>query len=187
MRPTAPGEGEDDVSHLLHLPHGLDDPTFWVLLALILFLGLVVYLKVPGMLTKALDARGAAIAKELEEAKRLREEAQELLASFQRRQREAESEAEAIIAQAHRDAERFGEEARAKTAEMLERRAELAERKIAQAEADAAAAVRAQAAELAVAAAERLLKDGLDAKAHGDLVDAGVEELKARFRADARS
>jgi F-type H+-transporting ATPase subunit b len=175
------------VSSLLHLPHGLDDPTFWVLLALVLFLGLIVYLKLPGALAKRLDARAASIAKELEEAKRLREEAQELLASFQRRQREAETEAEAIISQAHRDAARFAEEARAKASEQIERRAALAERKIAQAEADAAAAVRAQAAELAIAAAERLLRDGLDAKAHGELVDAGTAELKARFRATARS
>jgi F-type H+-transporting ATPase subunit b len=180
-------DGEDDVSHLLHLPHGLDDPTFWVLLALVLFLGLVVWLKLPGALAKQLDARAAGIAKELEEAKRLREEAQELLASFQRRQREAETEAEAIIAQAHRDAARFAEDARAKAAEQLERRAEIATRKIAQAEADAAAAIRAQAAELAAAAAEKLLRDGLSDKAHDELIDASATELNARFRETARS
>ncbi len=173
------------MEHLLHLPHGnwLADPTFWVIVALLLFLGLVAYLKLPGMVAKALDARAEAIAKELEEAKRLREEAQELLASFQRRQREAETEAEAIIAQAHRDAERLAAEARVKMTAQLERRAEIAERKIAQAEADAAAAVRARAAELAAAAAERLLAEGLDASAHGKLITAGTAELKSRFSA----
>jgi F-type H+-transporting ATPase subunit b len=171
------------MSHLLHWPTGAQDPTLWVLVALILFLGLVAYLKVPGMAAKALDARAASIRKELDEAKRLRDEAQELLASFQRRQREAEAEAEAIIAQAHREAERFAAESRIKLTEHLERRAEIAERKIAQAEADAAAAVRAQAAELAAAAAERLLAEGLDSGAHGKLISAGTAELKSRFRA----
>ncbi len=170
------------LSHLLHLPHGFDDPTLWVIVALIAFLGLVVYLKLPGMVTKALDARADTIKKELEEAKRLRDEAQELLASFQRRAREAESEAEAIIAQAQREAGRIAQEARVKAAEQLERRAVLAERKIAQAEADAAAAVRARAAELAAAATEKLLMDSLDASAHGKLIDAGAAELKTRFK-----
>lgn len=170
------------MDHLLHLPHGFDDPTLWVILALLLFLGLVVYLKLPGMVTKALDARADAIRKELEEAKRLRDEAQELLASFQRKAREAESEAEAIIAQAQREAVRIAAEARAKAAEQLERRAALAERKIAQAEADAAAAVRARAAELAAAAAEKLLADNLDAAAHARLIDASAADLKTRFK-----
>jgi F-type H+-transporting ATPase subunit b len=175
------------LSHLLHLPHGnwFEDPTFWVIVALLLFLGLVVYLKLPGMVAKALDARAAAIAAELEDAKRLRDEAQELLASYQRRQREAESEAEAIIAQAHRDAARVAEELRVKMTEQLERRAALAERKIAQAEADAAAQVRAKAAELAIAAAEKLLADGLDTAAHGKLIEAGSAELARRFREPA--
>ena len=62
------------MGHLFHIPHGLDDPTLWVLVALILFLALVVYLKLPGMITKALDERAAKIAAELDEAKRMREE-----------------------------------------------------------------------------------------------------------------
>lgn len=169
------------MTHAFHLPTGWEDPTTWVLIALVLFFVLMVFLKVPGMAAKALDGRAAAIAAELDDAKRLREEAQELLASFQRRQREAEEEAEAIVEQAHRDAQRFAEEARAKMTEQLERRAQLAERKIAQAETDAAAQVRAQAADLAIAAAERLLAERLDANAQAKLVDEGVSELKSRF------
>jgi F-type H+-transporting ATPase subunit b len=169
------------MEHLFHIPQGLTDPTLWAFVALILFLALVVYLKLPGMVAKSLDARAAAIAAELDEAKRLREEAQELLASFQRRQREAESEAEAIVAQAHREAERLAEDTRAKLAEQLERRAQLAERKIAQAEADAAAAVRAQATELAIAATKEILTEQLDDAAHARLIDAGAEELAKRF------
>ena len=146
-----------------------------------LFLGFVIYMKLPGMVTKSLDARSAAIAAELEDAKRLREEAQELLAGFQRRQREAETEAEAIIVQAHEEAKRIAADARAKMAEQLERRAELAERKIAQAEADATAAVRAQAADLAVAATEKLLVSELNDDAHAALIEQGATELGRRF------
>jgi F-type H+-transporting ATPase subunit b len=171
------------MEHILHLPKGYDDPTTWVLLALFLFLGLIAFLKLPAKLGGALDARAEGIRKELDEAKRLRDEAQELLASFQRRQREAEAQADAIVAQAHRDAERFAADARVKITEQLERRAAVAERKIAQAEADATAKVRAQAAELAAAAAERLLADGLDSTAQGKLITAGTAELKNRFSA----
>jgi len=169
------------MEHILHLPTGFDDPTLWVIIALLLFLAFITYMKLPGMLTKALDDRSAGIAAEIEDAKRLREEAQELLASFQRRQREAEKEAEAIIAQAKRDTHRIADEARAKLTEQLERRALAAERKIAQAEADAEAAVRNRAVELAVAAAERLLRDDVDASAHAKLIDDGVAELARKF------
>src|SRR5215468_7317850 len=79
--------GAEAMEHILHLPKGYDDPTTWVLLALFLFLGLIAYLKLPAKLGSALDARADRIRKELDEAKRLRDEAQELLASFQRRQR----------------------------------------------------------------------------------------------------
>lgn len=169
------------MQHLMHIPHGFDDPTLWVWVALLAFIGLVVYKGLPGMLTKALDARAAGIAAEIEEAKRLREEAQELLAGFQRRQREAEKEAEAIVAQAKREANRIVDDARAKLADQLERRAAMAERKIAQAEAEAEAMVRNRAAELAATAAEKLLRDDLDASAHAKLIDASVAELERKF------
>ncbi len=170
-----------DFSHALHIPDGLSDPTLWVLVALVLFLALVAYKGVWGMMTTALDARGAKIAAELEDAKKLREEAQELLASFQRRQREAESEAKAIVEQARKESERLAVEMRARLAEQLERRADMAERKIVQAEADAEALVRGQAAELAVAAARTLLADTLDGDAHTKLYDSSLADLQKRF------
>jgi F-type H+-transporting ATPase subunit b len=170
-----------DFSHALHLPKGLDDPTFWVFVALVLFLAFVTWRGVWGMITKALDERAAKIAAELEDAKRMREEAQELLASYQRRQAEAEKEAEAIVAQARKEADRLAEEMRARLADQLKRRADMAERKIAQAEADAEAMVRGQAADLAVAAARTLLADTLDEDAHAKLFDAGLADLDKRF------
>ena len=91
------------------------DATFWALVGLIIFLGIVVYAKVPGMIAGALDKRADQIRNELEEAKRLREEAQQLLAEYQRKRKEAEQEASDIVAAAKRDADLLREEAKAKT------------------------------------------------------------------------
>ena len=91
------------------------DATFWALIALFIFLGVVVYLKVPGMIAKALDERAAKIRDELDEARRLREEAQQLLAEFQKKRKEAEKEAADIVAAAKREADALLEEAHKKT------------------------------------------------------------------------
>lgn len=88
----------------------LADPTFWVGIAFIVFIGILVYQGVPAMLNKALDARADAIRTELDEARRLREEARSILADYQRKHREAEDEAKAIVAQARREAEVLAEE-----------------------------------------------------------------------------
>ena len=105
------------------------DATFWALIALIIFLGIVAYMKVPGMLTKNLDERADKIRNDLEEARRLREEAQELLAEYQRKRKEAEQEASDIIAAAERDAELMAKEAEEKTADFVARRTAMAERR----------------------------------------------------------
>lgn len=169
------------MSHLFHIPHGLDDPALWVLVAFFLFMGFLVFLRAPKMLAKALDDRAAAISKELEDAARMREEAQELLASFQRRQRRAEAEAQSIIEMARDDAERMAADMRASLKDRLERRAAMAERKIEQAEADAMMDVRRRASEVAAAAAEDLLREKLDASARSGLIDASIKELPQRF------
>ncbi len=80
------------------------DPVFWVMIAFFVFIGALVYYRVPGMIGKALDARADAIRKELDEARRLRDEAQALLADYQRKSREAENEAKEILEQAKREA-----------------------------------------------------------------------------------
>lgn len=169
------------MDHLLKIPTGIGDPSFWVLVGLLLFLGLLAWLKVPGLLTKALDDRAAAISGELDDARRLREEAQELLASYQRKAREAETEAEAIIEQAKKDAARMADQMRAELGERLARREQMAERKIAQAEADALNAVRTRAADVAIEAARAVIADELDDKARDALIADGLSELEKAF------
>jgi len=118
------------------------DATFFAFVGLVLFLALVVYLKVPGMMAKSLDDRADQIRNELAEAKRLREEAQHLLAEYQRKRKEAEAEAAHIVAAAQREAEMLTAEAKKKTEEFVANRTALSEQKIKQAEVDAMKAVR---------------------------------------------
>lgn len=153
------------------------DPTFWVAVCVILFLALIVWKGAHKAIGASLDERAEKISAELEEAKRLREEAQTELASLQRKQKEAEALAEDIVKQARRDAEVMAEKARADLVERLERRAALAEAKIANAEAQALAEVRAKAADIAVEAAETLLRENLKPADHTRLVADGIAQM----------
>lgn len=157
------------------------DATFWATVALFLFLGIIFYLKVPGMISKALDERAAKISNELEEARRLREESQQLLAEFQRKRKEAEKEASEIVEAAKREAAMLAEDAHKKTEEYVARRAALAEQKIGQAERDAINEVRASAVDLGVEAARRILAARVDARADADMFQASVSEVKAKL------
>ena len=157
------------------------DATFWALIALIIFLGIAAYMKVPGMIGKALDERAARIRAELDEAQRLREEAQQLLAEYQRRRKEAEQEAGDIVAAARREAELLVEEAEKKTKDYVARRAALAEQKIGQAERDAVNEVRSSAVDIAVEAARALLAAKVDAKAGADLFRSSLQDLKSKL------
>lgn len=156
-------------------------PDFWVLVSFVLFIGLLAYYGVPGLIGKALDARAEQIRKELDEARRLREEAQELLADYQRKAREAEDEARAIVDTARREAEALAAETRANLKETLERRGKLAEDKIARAEAQALAEVKAAAIDQATAAAETVIKQRLAGQAGNAMVDSSIRDLKARL------
>jgi F-type H+-transporting ATPase subunit b len=159
----------------------LATPEFWVLVSFVLFVGLLVYLKVPHRLAKALDERAERISKELDEARKLRDEAQALLAEYERKRRDAEKEAEAIIIQAREEAEAFAAETRHKLTETVERRGRLAEEKIAQAEAQAIKEVRAAAAELAIAAATRMIAEQVQGAKADQLVDSSIAALKGRL------
>jgi len=145
--------------HFDYFLHPGSDPTFWVFVAFAIVVAIALFVRVPALIAKQLDARSDAIRNELEEARRLREEAQELLASYQRKQREAEAEAEGIVAQAKKDAKALAATARTELAERIERRTAMAEARIAQAEAHAAAEVKALAADLAADAAAKLIAD----------------------------
>lgn len=157
------------------------DASFFALVALVLFFVLLAYLKVPGMMAKALDERADKIRDELAEAKRLREEAQHLLAEYQRKRKEAEAEAAAIVAAAEREAAALTAEAKQKTEEFVARRNALSEQKIKQAETEAVNAVRAAAVDLAVAAAEKVLAKKADEAVQQQLFKSSVAEVKSRL------
>ena len=159
----------------------LATPEFWVLVSFVLFIGLIVYLKVPGRVAAMLDERAARISRELDEARKLREEAQGLLAEYERKRRNAEKEAEAIVVQARAEAEAFAAETRQKLTETIERRARMAEEKIAQAEAQAVKEVRSAAAELAIAAATRIIAGEVQGAKADQLVDVSIANLKDRL------
>lgn len=157
------------------------DATFWALAGLIIFLGLLAYLKVPGMITKSLDERADGIKNQLEEARALREEAQQLLAEYQRKRKEAEDEAAGMVAAAEKEAASIVEEARQSTEDYVERRKALAKQKIAQAEREAVAEVRANAVDLAVLAAGQMIGDKVDAKTSADLFKQSIQEIKSNL------
>ncbi len=157
------------------------DATFWALVGLIIFLGILAYFKVPAMIAKSLDGRADKIRNELEEARKLREEAAEVLAEYQRKRKEAEKEAESVVEAAKREAEAIAKEAKAKTEEYVERRTVMAEQKIAQAEADAINAVRSTAVDVAISATEKLLGEKVTTKAAGDLFKQSLSQVKSRL------
>ncbi|MBY5708270.1 F0F1 ATP synthase subunit B [Rhizobium leguminosarum] len=157
------------------------DATFFAFVGLVLFLALVVYLKVPGMMARSLDDRADQIRNELAEAKRLREEAQHLLAEYQRKRKEAEAEAAHIVAAAEREAEMLTAEAKKKTEEFVANRTALSEQKIKQAELEAMKAVRSAAVDLAIAAAETVLAKRADTKIQSELFGNAVGQVKTRL------
>ena len=159
----------------------LQDSTFWVLVAFVLFFALVFYLKVPGKMMGQLDERAAKIKHDLEEAEKLHQEAQQLFAEYQRKQRNALKEAEEIGAAAEAEAKALVREAEADLKASLERRRRQAEDKIAQAEKQALQEVRATAVEVAVAAAAQVLGQSLQGAAAASQIDRAIGEVKAKL------
>ena len=157
------------------------EPEFWVAVSFFLFLGGLLYLGVHKKLASALDARAASIAKDLDEAKHLREEAQKVLADYKRKQGDAAKEAEAIIKLASKEAEEVAAETRRSMAEHFERRMKLAEDKIARAETEALREVRAAAADAAVAAAQMVIAAKLTPETADSLVKQGIAALKTKL------
>jgi F-type H+-transporting ATPase subunit b len=156
------------------------DATFIAFVAFSLFLAILVWLKVPTMILSALDARSAAIAKELHEARRLREEAEKQLADYTAKRALAEAEAKAIVDTAKEQAAAVAEETRQAMHAAMARRERQAEDRIKSAETKAADEVRAAAAEAAIAAAERMIRERMNAGAQAGLVAEGLSEMKTR-------
>src|SRR5262250_2108766 len=153
----------------------------WVALAFLCFIGLLAYLGAHRKMIDALDRRQGHIKSELEQARRLREEAQSLLGEFERKARDAETEAQAIIAGAKAEAERLAAEAKSRAEDFVARRTKMAETKIAQAEAQAVADVRSAAADAAVAAASKILGDTLKGSAADALISQGISEVRQKL------
>jgi len=159
----------------------LSTPEFWVAVSFLGFVALVIYFKAPGMVIKALDDRADAIRHELDEARRLREEAQALLADYERKQRNAEKEADSIIQLARQEAKSLAVETRESLKDSLERRSKLAQDKIARAEEQAIGEVRAAAATAAIAAAHQIIAKKMTPAASSKLVDKSIKDLKAKL------
>ncbi|GJM03318.1 MAG: ATP synthase subunit b [Rhodomicrobium sp.] len=157
------------------------NPATWVAVFFFVFVALLIWKSVPKLITKALDDRAAEIQAELDAARKLREEAQSVLADYQRKAREAETEAESIVAQAKRESEAFAKETREKLTETLERRSKAADLKITQAEAKAVSEVREAAIDAAVKASEKLLADKAQGDKAADLIANSISQVKGRM------
>jgi F-type H+-transporting ATPase subunit b len=150
----------------------------WVLVSFLLFIGLLVYLKVPKILLRLLDEHSFRVSMQLNEARKLRDEAAAMLADYKKKQADAELQAADILASAKADAEQFAIDARQKMAETLDRRTKQAMQKIAQAEATATKEVRARAADLAIAAASNLIADQ---KSNPKLIAESIAAVKSKM------
>ena len=161
--------------------YALTNTNFIVLIAFVIFLGILYYFKVPGIIGDLLDKRAAQIRADLDEARALREEAQSLLASFQRKQDEVKVQAERIVVHARQEAEQAAEVAKADLARTIERRLKAAEDQIAASEAAALREVKDRAAAIAVAAAGDIIARSLSAKDAGRLIDDAIATVEAKL------
>jgi len=159
----------------------LSNAEFWVAVGLVIFLGILVMAKVPSALAKALDGQGAKIQSELDEAARLRAEAEAMLAEIRLERAEAEAQAADMLATAEADARRLEAEAKVRLEEGLVRRQALAERRIAQAETQAMVEVKAAAADLAAKAAQDILTARLAVAKSDPLIDAAIGQIGAKL------
>lgn len=157
------------------------DPTFWAGASSVVFVGIIVAKGGLKQVGAMLDAKSAEIAKQIEEARRLRDEAEVALSDMQRRQREAEEEAKAIVAQAEEDAAILTAAAKEDLVKLTERRQRLAEQKISQLEATAVKQVRAAATDAAIVAARSVIETGLDDGSKSALVDKSISDIESRL------
>jgi F-type H+-transporting ATPase subunit b len=159
----------------------LGNTNFVVLIAFLLFIAALLYLKVPATLGKLLDKRAADIQSELDEARALREEAQTLLASYERKQKEVQEQADRIVAHAKAEAEVAAEEAKMNLQASIKRRLQAAEEQIASAEARAVKEVRDQAVAIAIAAANDVIAKQMTADMANKLIDEAITDVAAKL------
>ncbi|MEM9715852.1 MAG: F0F1 ATP synthase subunit B [Pseudomonadota bacterium] len=159
----------------------LNNTDFVVLLGFLVFIGILFYFGVHKLIGGMLDERADGIRKELDEARELREEAQSILATYERKQREVQTQADAIVAKAKEDAKSAAAQAKDDLKASLARRMQAAEDQIKSAEASAVKEVRDSAVNVAVAAAREIISKDLDAKASGGLIDAAIKDVELRL------
>ena len=159
----------------------LTNTDFIVVIAFLIFVGILFYFKVPGKVSKMLDDRSSGIQSELDEARALRDEAQALLASYERKHREVQGQADRIVAQAKVDAEAAAEQARADLDRSIERRMASAEDQIASAQAGAIKEVRDRAVSVAIAAARDLIAKQMTEADADRLVDDAIAQVDAKL------
>ena len=159
----------------------LSNSNFVVLIAFILFVAVLLKLKVPSILGGMLDKRADAIKAELEEARALREEAQTLLAGYERKQKEVQEQADRIVAHAKEEAKEAAEQAKENLKHSIARRLAAAEDQIASAEASALKEVRDKAIVIAVGAARDVIAKQMSAEASNKLIDDAIEEVNAKL------
>ena len=172
---TAAGGGHGE-AHVEPTALGMD-ATAWVALAMLAVIAIMLWKKVPAAIGAALDRKIGVIREQLDEARKLRSEAEALRAEYQARLDGAGAEAETLLQRARHDADLIIQQAKADSAALVERRQRMAEDKIAAAERSALDQVRARAAQAAAAAAEALIREKLDAGADKALVDRTIEGL----------
>jgi F-type H+-transporting ATPase subunit b len=158
----------------------LHENEFWILIAFLLAVGILIR-QAWGQITQSLDARAQAIRQQIDEAKRLRDEAEVMLAQYQLKQRDAIAEAQEIIVHAQEEAERVAKQAEADLEAAIKRREEQARDKIAQAEVKALAEIRTIAVDVAIRAVRILLAEALDPARGSALIDQAIEELPKRL------
>jgi F-type H+-transporting ATPase subunit b len=157
------------------------EPEFWVAVAFFILMGVFAYLGVHRTVLATLDHRRDRIKAELDDARRLKEEAAKVLEQYKARRASAEREAEEIITGAKAEAERIASEAKAKMEDFVARRTKSAENKIALAEAQAVADVRAAAADAAIAAASTILSQSVKGEVADDLLAKGIQDVRAKL------
>lgn len=159
----------------------LSNTDFVVLIAFILFIAVLVYYKIPGLLAGKLDERAERIKSDLDEARAIREEAQSLLASFERQQKDAQAQADRIVAQAKDEANEAAKEAKADIQKSVERRLQAAEDQIASAETRAVRDIRDQAVAVAIAASRDVISKQMTTEDRNASIDAAIDEVGAKL------
>lgn len=152
-----------------------------ILIAFVLFIGILVYFRVPGFITGYLDQRAEQIRADLDEARRLREEAQQVLASYERKLHEVKGQAERIVARAAEEAQDAATQAKRDIETQVTRRLAAAEEQIAAAEAAALRSVRNRAVAVAVAAAADVIARQMSREDTAALIDSGIAEVESRL------